>query len=90
MGKNKITCRRKEEEKNSMKLGFRSAALLFLHLVGFASLSEGVLPHYIATMQDGGQSCILWSLCNISTSKSSRTASIIIFASFFVATRLVI
>ena len=80
MSKNAITCRRKEEEKNSMKLGFRSAALLFVHLVGFVSLSEGVLPRYIAAMQDGGQSCILWFLFNISTSKSKRTASVIIFA----------
>lgn len=90
MSKNKITCRRKEEERNSMKLGFRSAALLFLHLVGFVSLSEGVLPRYIAAMMDGGQSCILWSLYNISTSKSRRTASVIIFATFVVPTRLVI
>ena len=30
IAKNAITCRRKEEEKNSMKLGFRSAALLFV------------------------------------------------------------
>ena len=85
MGKNNITCRRKEKANNSMKLGFPSAALLFLHLVG---LSEGVLPRYIAAIQDGGQSCILWSLCNISTSKSSRTASVIIFVTVVVAAAL--
>ena len=43
-----------------MKLGFLACvALLFLHLVGFVTLSEGVLPRFIADMQDGGQSCIL-------------------------------
>ena len=60
LGKNSITCRRKKEEKNSMKLGFLAGvALLFLLVVGFVTLSEGVLPRYIAAMQDGGQSCIL-------------------------------
>ena len=39
MGKNNITCRLKEEEEqNIMKVGFPSAALWFLHLVGFTSL----------------------------------------------------
>lgn len=49
----------REEQYENWLLILASVALLFLHLVGFLTLSEGVLPRYIAAMQDGGQSCIL-------------------------------